>query len=312
MRAVVYETHGGPDVLDYREVPDPAPADGQVLVHVEAAGVNFRDVYEREGREYALQPPAIVGVEGAGTIARTGQRVAWVGVPHSYAERVAADPNRLVPVPDDVESDVAAAALLQGMTAHYLVFDSYPVQKGDWVVVHAAAGGVGQLLTQLVKLQGGRVLATTSSGEKAKLAQEAGADEVARYEGFAERAREITHGDGVAAVYDGVGKTTFDEGLKAIRPFGRMILYGASSGQPDPLTLMMLARSGSLYVQRPTLNTYTRTPDLLRDRAQKVFELIGQGKLDVRIGARYPLAKARQAHEDLEARKTTGKILLLP
>src|SRR6266851_255418 len=312
MRAVVYETHGGPDVLDYREVPDPAPADGQVLVHVEAAGVNFRDVYEREGREYALQPPAIVGIEGAGTIARTGQRVAWVGVPHSYAERVAADPNRLVPVPDDVESDVAAAALLQGMTAHYLVFDSYPVQKGDWVVVHAAAGGVGQLLTQLVKLQGGRVLATTSSGEKAKLAQEAGADEVARYEGFAERAREITHGDGVAAVYDGVGKTTFDEGLKAIRPFGRMILYGASSGQPDPLTLMMLARSGSLYVQRPTLNTYTRTPDLLRDRAQKVFELIGQGKLDVRIGARYPLAKARQAHEDLEARKTTGKILLLP
>ena len=312
MRAVVYETHGGPDVLDYREVPDPAPADGQVLVHVEAAGVNFRDVYEREGREYALQPPAIVGIEGAGTIARTGQRVAWVGVPHSYAERVAADPNRLVPVPDDVESDVAAAALLQGMTAHYLVFDSYPVQKGDWVVVHAAAGGVGQLLTQLVKLQGGRVLATTSSGEKAKLAQEAGADEVARYEGFAERAREITHGDGVAAVYDGVGKTTFDEGLKAIRPFGRMILYGASSGQPDPLTLMMLARSGSLYVQRPTLNTYTRTPELLRDRAQKVFELIGQGKLDVRIGARYPLAKARQAHEDLEARRTTGKILLLP
>jgi len=312
MHAVVYETHGGPDVLDYREVPDPSPADGQVLVDVEAAGVNFRDVYEREGREYALQPPAIVGVEGAGTIANTGRRVAWVGVPHSYAERVAADPNRLVPVPDDVESDVAAAALLQGMTAHYLVFDSYPVQKGDWVVVHAAAGGVGLLLTQLVKLQGGHVLATTSSGEKAKLAQEAGADEVARYEGFAERAREITGGDGVAAVYDGVGKTTFDQGLKAIRPFGRMILYGASSGQPDPLTLMMLARSGSLYVQRPTLNTYTRTPELLRDRAQKVFWLIGQGKLDIRIGARYPLAKARQAHEDLEARKTTGKILLLP
>ncbi|HKB18162.1 MAG TPA: quinone oxidoreductase [Candidatus Dormibacteraeota bacterium] len=312
MHAVVYETHGGPDVLEYREVADPSPADGQVLVDVEAAGVNFRDVYEREGREYALQPPAIVGVEGAGTIARTGQRVAWVGVPHSYAERVAADPDRLVPVPDDVESDVAAAALLQGMTAHYLVFDSYPVQKGDWVVVHAAAGGVGQLLTQLVKLQGGRVLATCSSGEKAKLAQEAGADEVALYGGFAERAREITGGEGVAAVYDGVGKTTFYDGLKAIRPFGRMILYGASSGQPDPLTLMMLARSGSLYVQRPTLNTYTRTPELLRDRAQKVFELIGQGKLDVRIGARYPLAKARQAHEDLEARKTTGKILLLP
>lgn len=312
MRAVVYERHGGPDVLDYREVPDPSPADGQVLVDVEAAGVNFRDVYEREGREYALQPPAIVGVEGAGTIATTGQRVAWVGVPHSYAERVAADPSRLVPVPDDVESDVAAAALLQGMTAHYLVFDSYPVQKDDWVIVHAAAGGVGLLLTQLVKLRGGHVLATTSSEEKDKLARQAGADEVARYEGFAERAREITGGDGVPAIYDGVGKTTFYEGLKAIRPFGRMILYGASSGQPDPLPPMLLARSGSLYLQRPTLNTYIRTPELLRNRAQKVFELIGQGKLDVRIGARYPLARARQAHEDLEARKTTGKILLLP
>src|SRR5260370_15828698 len=173
MHAVVYETHGGPDVLEYREVADPAPADGQVLVDVEAAGVTVRDGYEREGREYALQPPAIVGVEGAGTIARTGQRVAWVGVPHSYAERVAADPNRLVPVPDDVESDVAAAALLQGMTAHYLGFDSYPVPKGDWVVVHAAAGGVGPLLTQLVKPHGGRGPAATSSGEKAKLAHKA-------------------------------------------------------------------------------------------------------------------------------------------
>lgn len=312
MRAVVYERHGGSGVLDYKEVPDPAPADGQVLVDVEAAGVNFRDVYEREGREYVLQPPAIVGVEGAGTVAKTGQRVAWVGVPHSYAERVAADPNRLVPVPDGVASDVAAAALMQGMTAHYLVFDSYPVQKGDWVVVHAAAGGVGLLLTQLVRLQGGHVLATTSSEEKAALARDAGADEVVGYEAFAERARELTGGDGVAAIYDGVGKATFYEGLKAIRPFGRMILYGASSGQPDPLTLMLLARSGSLYVQRPTLNTYTRTPELLRDRAEKVFELVRQGKLEVRIGARYPLAKARDAHDDLEARKTTGKILLIP
>lgn len=312
MHAVVYERHGGPEVLEYRKVPDPSPVDGQVLVEVEAAGVNFRDVYEREGREYVIQPPAIVGVEGAGTVVETGQRVAWFGVPLSYAERVAADPGRLVPIPDGVPSDVAAAVLLQGMTAHYLVSDSYPIQNGEWVVVHAAAGGVGLLLTQIATRVGGRVIATASTDEKAQLARDAGAEQVLGYEGFAERAREIAGSEGVAAVYDGVGRTTFYEGLKALRPFGHMILYGASSGQPDALTLMLLAQSGSLYVQRPTLVTYTRTPELLRDRAQKVFDLVRQGELKVRIGARYPLAKARQAHEDLQARKTTGKILLLP
>jgi len=312
MHAVVYERHGGPEVLEYTEVPDPSPASGQVLVDVEVAGVNFRDVYEREGREYVMQLPAIVGVEGAGTIVQTSQRVAWLGVPHSYAERVAADSSRLVPIPDSLAPEVATAVLLQGMTAHYLVFDSYPIQKGDWVIVHAAAGGVGLLLTQIAKLVGARVIATASTDEKAQLARDAGADEVLGYEGFADRAREIAGGDGVAAVYDGVGRTTFYEGLKALRPFGHMILYGASSGQPDPLTLMLLAKSGSLYVQRPTLQTHTRTPELLQDRARKVFELVTQGALKVRIGARYPLAEARQAHVDLEARKTTGKILLRP
>lgn len=312
MHAVVYERHGGPEVLEYKEVPVPTPEDGQVLVDVEAVGINFRDVYEREGREYASQPPAIVGIEGAGTIAGTGQRVAWTGVPRSYAERVAADPHRLVPIPDGLSSEAAAAAMLQGITAHYLAYDSYPIEKGDWVIVHAGAGGVGLLLTQIAKMIGGRVIATTSSQEKAELAREAGADEVLGYEGFAERAREIAGGEGVAAVYDGVGKTTFYEGLKALRPFGHMIVFGASSGQPDPLQVMLLARSGSLYVQRPTLLTYTRTPELLRDRARKVFELVRGGRLKVRIGARYPLADARQAHIDLEARKTTGKILLIP
>lgn len=312
MHAVVFERNGGPEVLDYKDVPDPQPVDGKVLVDVEAVGVNFRDVYEREGREYGSKPPAIIGVEGAGAVAGTGERVAWINVPHSYAERVAADPKLLVPVPEEVSSEVAAAILLQGITAHYLVHDSYPIQQGDWVVVHAAAGGVGLLLTQIAKMLGGRVIGTTSSEDKAQLARDAGADEVLGYEGFASRAREITGGEGVAAVYDGVGKTTFYEGLQAIRPFGRMIVYGASSGQPDPLPVALLAKSGSLFVQRPTIGTYTRTPELLRERARAVFELVKNGKLKVKIGARYPLAQAQQAHIDLEARKTTGKILLLP
>ena len=312
MHAVVFERNGGPEVLDFKEVPDPSPRDGQVLVDVEAVGINFRDVYEREGLDYGQKPPAIVGVEGAGTVVETGERVAWINVPHSYAERVAAHRDLLVPIPDGISSDLAAAALLQGITAHYLAFDSYPIQGDDWVLIHAAAGGVGLLLTQIARLRGGHVIGTTSTEEKAQLAREAGAEQVLRYEGFAERAREISGEDGVAAVYDGVGKTTFYEGLKAIRPFGKMIVYGAASGQPDPLPVALLAKQGSLYVQRPTIKTYTRTPELLRERARRVFELVEHGKLEVRIGARYPLAQARQAHVDLQARKTTGKILLIP
>ncbi len=311
MHAVVFERNGGPEVLEYKEVPDPTPADGQVLVDVEAVGINYRDIYERNGGGYGSEPPAVIGVEGAGTVAESGDRVAWVGVPGSYAERVAAGSEQLVPVPDGVSAEMAAAALLQGMTAHYLADDSYPIEKGDWVVVHAAAGGVGLLLTQLAKLRGGRVIATTSTEEKAALAHEAGADEVIGYDGFAERVLELTSGEGAAAVYDGVGRATFLEGFKALRPFGRMILYGSASGQPEPLNTPMLAPAGSLYVQRPTLATYTRTPELLRERAGQLFDLMAAGKLDVRIGARYPLAEARQAQEDLEARKTTGKLVLL-
>jgi NADPH2:quinone reductase len=312
MRAVIYERHGGPEVLDYRDAPDPEPGEDEVLVKVEAVGVNFRDVYEREGRSYALEPPAIVGVEGAGTIADTGEGVAWIGVPGSYAELVAAPRERLVPVPENVSSEQAAAALLQGMTAHYLCHDSYPVQEGDWVLVHAGAGGVGLLLIQMVRLRGGRVIATTSTDEKAVLASDAGAHEVIGYEHFAERAREIAGGEGMAAIYDGVGKTTFLEGLDALAPTGRMLLYGAASGQPDPLDVSVLAAKGSLYVQRPTLQTYTRTPELLHDRAAALFELVAIGAVDVRIGARYPLSQARQAMEDLEGRRTTGKLLLVP
>jgi NADPH:quinone reductase len=314
VQAVVYERTGGPEVLTIGEVPDPEPGEGQVLVDVAAAGVNFRDVYEREGRRpYTATPPAVIGVEGAGTVVGTGERVAWHDVRGSYAGRVAAPRDKLVPVPDGVELEVAAAAMLQGLTAQYLVTDSYPVAEGDWTVVHSAAGGVGQLLTQLVRARGGHVLATTSTEDKAELARAAGADEVVvGYEGFAERVRELTGGEGAAVVYDGVGRTTFDAGLTALRPGGRMIVYGAASGQPEPLDVHRLAGHGSLFVQRPTLATYTRTPQMLRERAAAVLELVAAGGLDVRIGARLPLAEARRAHEDLEARRTTGKLLLLP
>jgi NADPH:quinone reductase len=312
MKAIVFERNGGPEVLDYRDVPDPWPRDGQVVVAVEAVGVNFRDVYEREGHGYGSPPPAVIGVEGAGAVEGTGERVAWINVPHSYAERVAADRDLLVAIPDGVSGEVGAAALLQGITADILASECYPIEAGDWVIVHASAGGVGRLLTQIAKLRGGRVIGTTSTEEKARLAREAGADEVVGYEGFAARAREITGGEGVAAVYDGVGRTTFEESLKCIRPLGRMILYGGASGQPEPFALQRLAGLGSLYVQRPTIQTYTRTPALLHKRAARVFELIRDGKLSVLIGARYALAQARQAHVDLQARKTTGKILLLP
>ena len=308
----MFERNGGCEVLDYKEVPDPELGEGQVLVEVEAVGVNYRDVYERQGGGYGTPPPAIIGVEGAGRIAETGERVGWVGVPGSYAERVAAPRQALVPIPDRVPTELAAAALLQGMTAYFLAYESYPIQDGDWVLVHAAAGGVGLLLTQIARLRGGHVVATTSSEEKAQLAREAGADEVIGYAGFAERARELTGGEGVAAVYDGVGKATFHDGLKALRPTGRMINYGSASGRPDPLGLHELQAGGSLYAQRPFLGTYIRTPEMLRQLATRVFELIADGKLRVRIGARYPLSEAHRAHEDLEARRTTGKLLLLP
>ena len=312
MRAIVFERNGGPEVLELQERPAPTPGEGEVLVDVEAVGVNYRDVYERNGGGYGSAPPAIIGVEGAGKVAGTDERVAWAHIDGSYAEQIAAPRDKFVAVPDGVPSEVAAAALLQGMTAHYLAADSYPIAEGDWVLVHAAAGGVGLLLTQIAKARGGRVIATTSTDEKAARARGAGADEVIGYGGFAERVRQLTGGEGAVAVYDGVGKTTFLDGLTALAPTGRMILYGAASGQPDPLPLAMLAPAGSLYVQRPTLQTYTRTPGLLKERARGLFELIETGALDIRIGARYPLEQARQAHEDLEARKTTGKLLLIP
>jgi NADPH2:quinone reductase len=304
VKAVWFERHGGPEVLEVRDVPEPEPADGEVLVRVEAVGVNFRDVYEREREGYGADAPAIIGTEGGGTTA-DGERLAWAHGKASYAEQVAVPRAKTVPIPDGVATDVAVAALLQGMTAHYLAHDSYPIEPGDRVLVHAAAGGVGRLLTQIAKLRGAYVIATASTDEKRELAREAGADEVVSYD-------ELAGIRDIAAVYDGIGKTTFLAGLDLLRPTGRMILYGAASGEPDPFEPRLLAAKGSLYVQRPTLATYTRTPELLRERAAAVFALTADGKLDVLVGARYPLAEARRAHEDLEARRTTGKLLLIP
>ncbi|HVU78964.1 MAG TPA: quinone oxidoreductase [Gaiellaceae bacterium] len=304
MKAIWFQKHGGPEVLEVRDVPDPEPNEGEVLVDVEAIGVNFRDVYEREREGYGADAPAIIGTEAGGTTA-AGERLAWAHGTASYAEKVAVARDKTVPIPDGVPTDVAVAALLQGMTAHYLAHDSYPVEEGDRVLVHAASGGVGLLLTQIAKLRGGYVIATASTDEKRELARGAGADEVLSYE-EAVGVREV------AAVYDGVGKSTFAAGLDSLAPTGRMILYGAASGEPDPLEVRVLAAKGSLYVQRPTLATYTRTPELLRERAAAVFALIAEGKLDVRIGYRYRLEEARRAHEDLAARRTTGKLLLVP
>jgi NADPH2:quinone reductase len=320
MRAVVVTRTGGPEVLEVQDLPAPRPEEGRLLVDVEAVGVNYRDVYERNGA-YGGAPPFVAGVEGAGTVTAVGEnvtelspgdRVAWKDAPGSYAEQIALDATLAVPIPNGISTEQAAAVLLQGLTAHYLAGSTYPVQEDDAVLVHAAAGGVGLLLTQIVKSRGGRVIATTSTEEKASLARGAGADEVIGYDGFAESVRDLTDGNGVAVVYDGVGRATFDESLRSLRRRGTMVLYGAASGAVPPFDPMRLEREGSLFLTRPTLRHYTAERAELLERARDVFGSIAEGKLDVRIGARYPLEDARTAHEDLEGRRTTGKLLLLP
>jgi NADPH2:quinone reductase len=310
MRAVQIRAHGGPEVLEVVDVPRPEPGPGRLLVDVAAVGVNYRDVYEREG-SYGGDLPAIIGVEGTGTVVPSGERVAWLAAPGSYAEQVVVDAERAVPVPDGVADDVAGAALMQGITAHYLCTSTHLVEPGENVLVHAAAGGVGLLLTQVVAMHGGRVIATTSTDEKAELARGAGASEVIGYDEFTERVKELTDGVGVDAVYDGVGAETFDDSLAALRPRGDLVLYGAASGRVPPVDPMRLERS-SLYLTRPSIRHYTATREELLSRAAEVFEWIADGRLDIRIGGRYPLSEARQAHEDLEARRTTGKLILLP
>jgi NADPH2:quinone reductase len=321
MRAIVVTRYGGPDVLQVQQQPNPQARPGQVLVDAEAIGVNYRDIYERQGPGYGEDPPFVAGVEGAGTIVgvgggvselSVGDRVAWSAAQGSYADRVAVDAERAVPVPNGVSSELAAAALLQGMTAQYLATDTYPVRPGDDVLVHAGAGGVGLLLTQIVKQLGGRVIATTSTDEKAELAREAGAEETIGYDNFAEQVRELTGGEGVAVVYDGIGKTTFEGSLSSLKPRGYMVLYGAASGQAPPVEPRRLLGGGSLFFTRPTLQHYTLTRPELLGRASELFGWVVEGKVHVRIGGRYALEDASRAQGDLAARATTGKLILIP
>lgn len=320
MRAIQVSEHGGPDVLELVEVPTPDPGEGQVLVDVAAAGLNYIDTYQRTGA-YPIPTPFVIGQEGAGTVRAlgsgveelsVGDRVAWKGCLGSYAESVAIPADEAVPVPDEVEDELAAAAMLQGLTAQYLATSTYSVQPGDWVIVHAAAGGVGLLLTQIVKLRGGHVLATTSTAEKAALATSAGADRVVSYDDMLDAAKDVTDSRGVAAVYDGVGKSTFDAGLEALRIRGTMVLFGASSGPVPPIDPQRLNSGGGLYLTRPSLAHYTRDRAELMSRSEELFGWIADGSLRVEIGQRYPLAEAAQAHRNLEGRKTTAKSLLIP
>jgi NADPH2:quinone reductase len=322
MRAVVVREHGGPEVLQAGEWPAPSPGPGQLLVAVAAAGVNFMDIYQREGRpSYGGDVPYVPGAEGAGTVVAVGpgvpgfnegERVAWTGAPGSYAEQAVIPAGRAVRVPDLVDLEVAAAVMLQGLTAHYLCHSTYPVAPGEPVVVHAAAGGVGLLLTQMIAMRGGTIIATTSSEAKAQVAAAAGAGHVTGYGDLPAVVREVTGGSGAAAVYDGVGQATFDTSLAVLRPRGYLVLYGAASGPVPPFELQRLAGGGSLFITRPTLVHYIASRDELAERVNDLFHWLSEGALTARIGGRYPLAEAARAHDDLAARRTTGKLLLLP
>lgn len=320
MRAVVVNELGGPEVMALGEWPDPVPGPGQVLVRVAAAGVNFIDIYRRSG-VYKQPVPYVPGSEGAGTVVAAGEgvhefapgdHVAWSDGPGSYAELVAVAAQNVVPVPQGIDLKLAGAVMLQGLTAHYLCRSTFPVADGHITVVHAAAGGVGLLLTQMIKAIGGTVVATTSSAAKGALAKEAGADFVTTYEDFPAVVREVTGGRGADVVFDGVGKATFDASLSALRPRGMMVLFGGSSGQVPPFDLQRLNSGGSLFVTRPTLAHYTADRTELIWRAGDIFAAIAQGGLHVRVGAEYPLADAARAHEDLSGRRTTGKLVLIP
>lgn len=321
MRAVRVREAGGPEVLELADVDVPAPGTGQVLVAVEAAGVNFIDTYQRSGA-YRVTLPAVPGSEGAGTIvavgpgvgaAGVGDRVAWAGQPGSYAERVVADVDRLVVIPAGVDTRTAAAVMLQGMTAHYLATSTFPLGPGHTAIVHAGAGGVGRLLVQIAKRRGAIVAATVSTEEKAALARSAGADEVIRYTqvDLAEESVRLFPG-GVDVVYDSVGRDTFLSSLDCLRPRGMLVLYGQSSGAVDPIDPQVLSRKGSLYLTRPTLGHYTADAGELRRRAGELFAWVTAGDLEVRIDRTFALEQAADAHRYVEARLTKGKVLLLP
>lgn len=322
MKAIQVKKAGGPEVMELVDLPIPKPKTNEAVVKLAASGVNFIDVYQREGR-YKVPLPFILGQEGAGVVEAVGagvatvkesDRVAWAGPMGSYAEYAAVPVERLVPIPTGVTDQQGAAVMLQGMTAHYLCHSTYPLRKGETALVHAAAGGVGLLLTQMVHNIGARVIATVSTDEKAKLAREAGADDVILYtqQDFETETKRLTGGKGVDVVYDSVGKTTFAKGLNVLRPRGMMVLYGGSSGAVPPFDLIELSTKGSLFVTRPTLGHYTATRQELMERSGAVFAMIACGKLKLRIDHTYPLAEAQRAHRQLEGRKTTGKLLLIP
>jgi NADPH2:quinone reductase len=322
MQAIQIFENGGPEVLRLNTLPDPVPAAGEALMRTEAVGVNFIDTYFREGR-YPAQLPYTLGQEAAGTIVSVGagvegfaagDRVAWCGVPGTYATLAVAPAARLIKVPDGMSTQQAAAAILQGMTAHYLVFATFVPKPGDKVLIHAGAGGTGLLLIQLAKQLGAHVITTVSTEEKAALAREAGADDVILYteEDLVERVKEITAGEGLPVVYDSVGKSTFEQSLRCLRPRGMLVLFGGASGAVPAFDLIRLSTMGSLFITRPTLKDYVATRADLEQRAGDIFRWVAEGSLKVRIGHTYALADAAQAHRELEGRRTTGKLLLLP
>lgn len=323
MRAVVVEQAGGPEVLTEAERPDPTPGPGQVVVQLAYAGVNFKDVYEREGRT-RLAPPFVPGCEGAGTVLElgpevsgvaVGDRVAWWAAPGSYAERVVVAADATVPLPADITEADAAAVLLQGLTAHYLTTSTYRAGEGESALVHAAAGGLGQHLTRLLAARGVQVLATVSTQAKAEVARAAGAHEVivgADPSDLAPLVRKLTGSRGVDVVYDGIGLDTFKAGLESLRPRGTFVLVGAASGPAPTLDPQSLAALGSLFLTRPTLVDYATDPAELRSRAAELFDWMRTGAIQVAIGGRYTFAQAHQAHADLQSRRTTGKLLLTP
>jgi len=322
MKAIQVRHTGGPEALELVELPVPEPNGNEAVVKIAAIGVNFVDVYYREGR-YKAPLPFIAGQEATGTVTavgrevqgfRAGDRVGYSGVLGSYAEYAALPADRLVPIPPGVSEREAAAALLQGMTAHYLVHDTFPVKSGQTALVHAAAGGVGLLLVQMAHHIGARVIGTVSSEVKAELARQAGADEIILYtqRDFESETKRLTDGAGVDVVYDSVGKVTFEKGLNVLRARGMMVLYGGSSGAVPPIDPILLTQKGSLFLTRPSLNHYTATRRELTSRAEAVFSMIGKGNLKLRIEHTYELSEAQQAHRDLEGRKTTGKLLLIP
>ncbi len=322
MKAIRISQYGGAEVLSFEDIDVADPGEGQVRITIDAAGVNFIDTYHRTGL-YPLDLPLTLGLEGAGTVNAVGagvsalaegDRVAWKSVAGSYAEQVVADAAEVVKIPSDVATKTAAAVMLQGLTAHYLVNSTYPIREGDTCLIHAAAGGVGLLLVQMAKMRGARVIGTTSTEEKAALARGAGADDIVLYteRDFEAEVLNLTDGQGVEVVYDSVAKATWEKSINCLKPRGYMVFFGNASGPVPPIDPLLLSQQGSIYLTRPTLNSYTQTREEYLQRTREVMGWIQDGELDVRIGEEHPLENTAEAHNRLEGRQTTGKVLLIP